>query len=228
MKDCLASLARPHELGVVLRHRGGHDDLGIAGHGVGVVPQPGGNPRGAEASEVRAIGAVRAAHGGAEAVTHQGQAAHPGAADGDEVKLALGPIGHGMVTARLSPVTVSSSTVASGWWLISQPREPPARSFRRPRGGPGRAMPATSAPGAPDRRTARRPWTPASMDRAPRPEARSRLRRRPSMLRWRAGDAPSRAGTAPGSRACPPRRARTPSRSRAAAWSRRPVIWRTW
>ena len=90
----LAALARPRQLGVVLGDRGRDDHVGALGHRVGVMPDPRLEPRGPEASEVGALGAVAARHLGAELAGHEREPAHAGAADGDEVEPSARETGH--------------------------------------------------------------------------------------------------------------------------------------
>ena len=87
------ALAREHELGVVLRDRRRHHDLlGAVGQVRRVVADRGLETGLAQALAVRRIGTVRSRDLRAERPCDEGEAAHPGAADADEVEPAAGPL----------------------------------------------------------------------------------------------------------------------------------------
>ena len=114
MEDLLAALARADELGVVVRDRARDHDLGVSGHGVGVVPDAWLEPGGPEPLEVAAaFGPVRPGDAGAELIADEREAAHPGAADRDEVELALGPV-HCQCTESSLSTSAATRSAASG------------------------------------------------------------------------------------------------------------------
>jgi hypothetical protein len=94
VEHALAALAGDRKLGVFVADRGGHDDLRIEGHRLGVVTDRGVQPRLPQVLHIGAVGPVGAADGRAQPVADERQAAHPGAADRDEVQLAVSPVGH--------------------------------------------------------------------------------------------------------------------------------------
>ena len=110
MKHALAALARPRQLRIVLADRGRDDDLGPPRHRVGVVADPRLDAHLPQAPQVRALGAIRAAHHRSELAADECQPAHPRATDRDEVELSLLPVplAHG----RAAPLAASSSTAA--------------------------------------------------------------------------------------------------------------------
>ena len=79
-------------LGVVGRDGGGVDDLGAVGNVGGGVAENRLYAVLAQPSGIAGCRAVRARHRRAERGGDQRQAAHPGAADADEVQAAAGPI----------------------------------------------------------------------------------------------------------------------------------------
>jgi hypothetical protein len=82
-------------LGVVRGDRGGDHHLGPVGHMRGVVRADDRlDPRGTQRLAVARLGAVRPRHGGPERARDQRQAAHPGAADPDEVQSPAVPGSH--------------------------------------------------------------------------------------------------------------------------------------
>ena len=81
--------ARRHALGILGRDRGRVDDLGAGGHVLGGVADPRLDPVLAQPGRVGRLGAIRAGDPGPERAGDQGQAAHAGAADADEVQLPL-------------------------------------------------------------------------------------------------------------------------------------------
>jgi hypothetical protein len=84
--------ARLRELRVLVPDRGRDDELRAIRQVRRVVPDRRLDPSAAEALDVRRLGPVGPADGRAERVRHEGQPAHPGAADPDEVKPAAGPV----------------------------------------------------------------------------------------------------------------------------------------
>jgi hypothetical protein len=78
------------QLGVVLGDRRGDDHLGAGREVGGVVAGHGLDPVRPQALQGRRVDAVRAGHARAQRVRHLRQAAHPGAADPDEVQAAAG------------------------------------------------------------------------------------------------------------------------------------------
>ena len=94
-----AALARRHALRVVRRDRARDDDLGALGDVRGIVP---GRRHDPGRPQVRRVGRpVGASHFGAECACDDGEAAHPGAADADEVQPPAGPwrgVGHPAAT----------------------------------------------------------------------------------------------------------------------------------
>ena len=192
------------------------DDLGARRDALGVVADPRLEPGGAQPLQVGALGAVAAGHRGAELVADERQAAHPGAADRDEVQLARRSSRRSSMhrkacadRARAAPSATRVGGVGAG------------ERARRPR---------PSARAGPDRRAARRRARASRagvelgvLDHDRRPAV------APSTRRWRAGGARTRADTGRGSRAGraaaiskiePPARAST--RSEAASASARP------
>ena len=100
--DALSAIAGGDQLWIVLGHRCRDDDLGVVGDRVRVVAHTGLKAGGPQALEVGALRAVRARDLGPEAVTEQREAAHPGAADGYEVELAVVPGRHRRAARRIS------------------------------------------------------------------------------------------------------------------------------
>jgi len=96
------ALAGQGQLRVVGADRGRDDDLGPLGQVGGVVAERRLDPGRAQALHIRGVGAVAAGDGGAEAGADQGQAAHPGAADADEVQPASTPPPSGRTFARIA------------------------------------------------------------------------------------------------------------------------------
>ena len=84
--DAEPSVTRTHELGVVVGYRCRHHDLRSVGHVRGIVADHGIDANLAQQRRVRRLGAIRAAHRGAESTRDERESAHSRATDPDEVQ----------------------------------------------------------------------------------------------------------------------------------------------
>ena len=141
--DSLAALAGDRKLRVVGSNRRRDDDVRVRRHRRGVVPDAGLEPGCPEVIHIRPLGAVGARDRSAQPPADEGESAHAGATDGDEVKLSIAPVRRRGHEPEASRTSAAIRFAASG---RASDREAAAIAARR--GSSARSAPTTRASSA--------------------------------------------------------------------------------